>query len=41
MSTLPGEYAYENLVLDMGAATSLDDKKLQDFRKTAEYAEGS
>src|SRR5690606_31610364 len=36
----PGEYAYENLVLDMGAATTLDDKKLQDFRKRGEYAEG-
>jgi tetratricopeptide (TPR) repeat protein len=35
----PGEYAYENLVLDMGAATSLDDKKLKAFRTTAEYAE--
>jgi len=37
---VPGEYAYENVVLDMGGATSLDDKKLQNFRTTAEYAEG-
>jgi tetratricopeptide (TPR) repeat protein len=36
----PGEYAYENLVLDMGAATTLDHDKLQDFRKRGEYAEG-
>ena len=36
----PGEYAYENVVLDMGAATTLDDKKLKDFRSRAEYAEG-
>lgn len=35
----PGEYAYENLVLDMGAATALDDRKLQDYRKRGEYAE--
>lgn len=32
----PGEYAYENVVLAMGSATSLDDKKLQDFRIRAE-----
>lgn len=36
----PGEYAYETVVQDMASATSLDDKKLQDFRRTAEYAEG-
>jgi tetratricopeptide (TPR) repeat protein len=36
----PGEYAYETVVRDMGSATSLDDKKLKDFRETAEYAEG-
>lgn len=36
---VPGEYAYENLVLDMGAATSLDDDKLQDLRTRGEYAE--
>ncbi|RYG38622.1 MAG: hypothetical protein EON93_01700 [Burkholderiales bacterium] len=36
----PGEYAYENLVMDMGAATSLDHTKLQDFRKRGEYAQG-
>lgn len=36
----PGEYAYETVVRDLGAATSLDAKKLQGFRETAEYAEG-